>query len=119
MERRREPRFESGEPVEAHILGRDPAVLPARIQNVSGRGMRLLLDRPLSPGAALMIKTGAASFLGEVCYCEPLPQGHAVGLVLDQVLYQSAELQALCRALQDQPAPAGGSTRAAAHREAP
>jgi len=119
MDRRREPRFESDEPVEVHVLGREPAVLPACVQNVSGRGMRLLIDRPLTPDTALMIKTGSATLLAEVCYCEPVPQGYAVGLLLDQVLYQTLELQALCRALQNQPAPAGGPARLSARRSAP
>ena len=119
MDRRREPRFESGRRIETHILGRDPAVVTARIDNISGRGMRLLLDRPVAADTAVMLKTESASFLAEVCYCEPVPAGYAIGLVLDQVLYQSAELQALCRALRNQPAPTGGSTRFTAHRNAP
>ncbi len=116
MERRREPRFESGQQVEVHILGREPAVLTGRIDDISGRGMRLLLDRPVPADAALMIKTGAAALLAEARYSEPAPDGYAIGLALDQVLYQSLELQALNRAILGLPAPARKPAKTSAGR---
>lgn len=104
MERRREPRFPAGCQAEIHILGRDPATLTGRIEDVSGRGMRLRLDRPVPPDTAILVKLHDAAILGEVCYAQPLVHGYAVGLLLDQVLYQSPELEALSRSLGYSPA---------------
>ncbi len=66
--------------------------------------MRLILDRTVPPDTAVMIKTETACLLAEVCYSEPVREGYAIGLKLDQVLFQTAELAALNRALLGRPA---------------
>lgn len=66
---------------------------------VSGRGMRVLLNRPVPVGAAIKLEPGNEIILGEVCYCQPDGLGFAVGLRLDQVLSNLEQLEDLNRNL--------------------
>ncbi|HPQ17311.1 MAG TPA: PilZ domain-containing protein, partial [Bryobacteraceae bacterium] len=69
MERRAGPRYEAGQSAQARLLDGGSDVFPVRIENVSGAGMRLLLDRPLALGALIKVEWDDVLLLGEVRYC--------------------------------------------------
>ena len=61
--------------------------------------MRLAIDRPLPLDSAVRVQIGRSIFLGEVCYCRADSGGFAVGLMLDQVLQETIDLQPLIGAI--------------------
>jgi len=94
MEQRREPRFAVHQRVLVTLLDNSQVKRLARIQNVSGRGVGLLMPDAVSPGAAVQIDLENEIVLGEVIYCRPEPEGYFLGVELDQVLSGLAELAA-------------------------
>jgi len=108
MERRAGPRYEAGQSAQARLLDGGSDVFPVRIENVSGAGMRLLLDRPLALGALIKVEWDDVLLLGEVRYCEPAGTGYAAGLELEHALLHTGELARLSRRLlcEDEPVPA-------------
>jgi hypothetical protein len=107
MEKRAGVRFPAGQSVRVTLLSHPPDQFSARVVNLSGKGMRLLLDRPISPGAPLKIEWVETLLLGEVCYCEAVEGGYAAGLELQHALLQTSELARLSRRLlcQEEPVP--------------
>jgi hypothetical protein len=99
MEKRREPRFETERAVRLNVLGDPCAEMTARIVNISGTGMRIMVDRPLALGVALQVEWDDMLLRGDVCYCQPMEDGHAIGLKLEQALLHTRELAKLSRAL--------------------
>ena len=99
MERRQGPRFDAAEPVTVHVLGESREEIAGSLENLSGKGARLVLDEPVAVDAAIEIDLGDRLFLGEVCYSEPVPGGYAIGVHLNQVLHETPDLAALLRAL--------------------
>lgn len=94
MEQRREPRFAVQQRVAITLLG-DPEVrCSARIENVSGRGLGLLMHEMVPPGRAVQIELENDMVLGEVIYCRREPGGYFLGIELDQILSGLAELAA-------------------------
>lgn len=100
MDRRQEPRFETDQPAMVTLLGEGRFTRPGVIKNVSGRGMRVELDAPLPLNAAVRVDARDMMLLGEVCYCEPDGQAYALGIMLEQVLYESPGLLPLVHALR-------------------
>ncbi len=94
MEQRREPRFAIQQRVPVTLLGEPDLRRSARIENVSGRGLGLLMKDAVRPGAAIQIELENEIVLGEVIYCRPEPEGYFLGVELDQVLSGLAELAA-------------------------
>jgi hypothetical protein len=92
MEQRREPRFETDQPVEITVLGDLEVRLAARVRNASGRGLALETTEAVAPGTALRIDLDDAVVLGEAVYCRPGSGTHLIGVELDQVLCGLAEL---------------------------
>ncbi len=112
MDRRREPRFTSNRPVAVRLLGDNPLTLTGTISNVSGRGMRILLDRKVPVDTAMRIDVDGSIVLAEVCYSEPDNGAYATGLVLDQVLVETPGLWSLHHALRTSHEPVEkGATR--------
>lgn len=102
MERRKEARFETRQAVALTWLGDTDVLLEATLVNLSGRGMRLRLDRPLPADAAVRIEIDDTLMLGEVCYCGPSDDGgFAVGVELEQVLRGVSEITAQMAALME------------------
>lgn len=95
MDLRRELRLETDQQVTVTVLDETGTKLLGRIVNLSGRGLRLRLSRPIPTGAAVQVEGNDSLFLGEVCYCHPEAKGFAVGLQLDQALYQLREMASL------------------------
>ena len=92
MERRREPRIQAHETVELTVLGNGGYTILAHAVQLSGRGMRLVLDRPIAVSAAIKVHAGDWLALGEVCYCRKELSHYAVGLRLEQALVGLWEL---------------------------
>ena len=101
MDRRREPRFETSKPVRVTLLGDDEVSLEGRMVEISGCGMRLMLEEPLPVSAAVRVDYNDTLLLGEVCHATRQGESYTVGLALDQVLYELTRLSKLAEALPD------------------
>jgi PilZ domain len=100
VERRSEPRFEAQRSLALTVLAEGGESLPALAVEISGSGMRLLVNRPVPVGAAVKVEPDDSMMLGEVCYCEPdSAGGYYVGVKLLQVLHGLGELARLNRRL--------------------
>jgi len=99
MERRREPRFPADQPAMLMALGPQQHCLPARIVEVSGRGMRLLLPQPLKLDTPVRVDCADTMLLGEVCYCLREGDQFMVGLELEHSLANLSEIGRLVDSL--------------------
>ena len=86
MNQRRELRIEIDQSVRVTIFGEPDIQLPARIKNVSPRGVGLELQGPVAVGAALKIELDDALLLGEVIYCREDEASYYVGVELEHSL---------------------------------
>lgn len=96
MNQRREPRFETDQSIWITLFGEPDIRLPARIKNVSPRGVGLALQGPVAIGVALKIELDDGFLLGEVIYCREDEDSYYVGVELEQAL---CGLKGLARAL--------------------
>jgi hypothetical protein len=103
MDKRAEPRVNAEKKVEVTVLGDQPVTFPARVVNLSGRGMRLLSDHALGVGFPVGVEWDDSLLLGDVCYCESTPEGYAIGLELEQRLLQTADLVRLAGQMAGDP----------------
>ena len=92
MDQRREPRFETDQPVVVDVLSDPPARIHARVKNTSGRGLGLVTSAAIPPGAAIRIELDDSIVLGESIYCHAEGDSHFIGVELDQVLVGLTEL---------------------------
>lgn len=99
MEQRGEPRIDVEQTVRLTTLGGQSEELPAQIANLSGTGMRLLVDRHIPAGATLRVEWDQILLLGEVCYCQSVDGGYAIGVELEHALLHTRELHRLAREL--------------------
>ena len=90
MERRAENRIPWNCPVRITLLGGPPQYIDATLVNVSGRGARLKLDRPLECDSLIRIDLENGLLLGEVCYCATDGDGYGVGVQLEHSLLNLA-----------------------------
>lgn len=118
MDQRAEPRINAEKEVQITVLGGEPAKFAARVVNLSGRGMRLLAGRALDVGSPVGVEWDDSLMLGDVCYCESTPEGYAVGLELEQRLFQTADLARLAGQLADDSEPASQPEAAERRRTA-
>jgi hypothetical protein len=103
MEQRSEPRFDENRPVRVTVLREPQRELAGRIENVSGRGMRIALDQPVPGREVVKLEWDGTLLLGEVCYCEREPGGYGVGVKLEHALFDTHELARLARKLAGEP----------------
>jgi hypothetical protein len=99
MEQRGEPRIDAEQTVRVITLGEQSEELPARIANLSGTGLRLLVDRHIPAGVTLRIEWDQIPLLGEVCYCQSVDGGYAIGVELEHALLHTRDLARLAREL--------------------
>lgn len=99
MDSRKEPRIPVEGDVKVTLLGNVEASFPGRAMNLSGKGMRLEIGRPLAPGSPVKVEAGDTLMLGEVMYCQAQAQGFAIGVALEQALYDVADLARLAARL--------------------
>jgi hypothetical protein len=103
MNERREPRFETNQPIWITLFGEPDIRLPARIKNVSARGIGLQLQGPVAIGTALKFELDDALLLGEVIYCREDEASFYVGVELEQALCGLAQLAKALNAFSDSP----------------
>ena len=99
MDRRREPRFETEHPVQVTLLDEEEVTLDGRMVNISGCGLRLILDRAVPLNTAVRVDCVDSILLGEVCYVEQQDDAYAVGVSLDQAVNDLAQLAQLKEAV--------------------
>jgi hypothetical protein len=99
MEQRSEPRLDENRPVRVTVLREPQRELAGRIENISGRGMRVVVDAPIAGRAPVKLEWDGTLLLGEVCYCERAPGGYGVGLQLEHALFDTHELARLAKRL--------------------
>ena len=102
MNSRREPRFEVNQPVEVTILGNPDTRMAGRVADISGSGMRLLIDRPVALGSAVRVDLANSLLLGEVCYCRQEVALYAIGVRLEHLLTNIGDLARLMQALSEE-----------------
>jgi hypothetical protein len=93
--RRREPRFENDQPVTVTNLGHPGETISGRLVNFSAIGTRMLLTCAVQPGSMVKVEWGGTLLLAEIIYCTPEGSEYAVGLELEDVLYETEMLQSL------------------------
>jgi hypothetical protein len=103
MNQRREPRLETDQSVWITLFGEPDIRLPARIKNVSARGIGLELQGPVAIGTALKFELDDALLLGEIIYCREDGDSFYVGVELEQALCGLADLADALRAFSDSP----------------
>lgn len=111
-EQRATPRVEVQADAILQVLGTSSETngppLPVTLVDTNDRGMRLRGSTPMNAGQAVTVEIGESMFLGEVCYCAPVPGGDGpsfhVGIATRECLKGLASLHHLIRALTPQPA---------------
>ncbi len=76
------------------------------VMDFSGRGMRVQLPARVTPGTAVQLDFQNQILLGEVCYCQGMGQGYAIGIELEHSLSNLDDLSRLVRALVGETGPA-------------
>ena len=71
--------------------------MPCFAVELSGHGMRIVLDEPLALNTAVSVETGDWMAFGEVCYSRHEYSHYVAGLELDQVMLGLRELEKLRR----------------------
>jgi len=101
MNQRFEPRLETDQSVWITLFGEPDIRLPARVKNVSTRGIGLELEGPVAIGNPVKIELDDCLFLGEVIYCRQDEASFFVGVELEQALYGLSELARALGAFPD------------------
>jgi hypothetical protein len=95
MEYRREPRFETNQPVTVTNLEHPASRFPGHLVNFSNQGIRLCMAARLTPGTAVKVQWDGTMLLGEVIHCRPSEEGYYAGLRLEDALYDTEALAAM------------------------
>src|SRR5450756_2301305 len=108
MNQRRETRSEANQPIWITLFGEPDIRLPARIKNVSLRGIGLELQGPVAIGTALKFEVDDSLILGEVIYCRQVEascdeDSFYVGVELEQALRGLGDLAEALRAFSYTP----------------
>jgi len=101
MNQRFEPRLETDQSVWITLFGEPDIRLPARVKNVSTRGIGLELEGPVAIGSPVKIELDDCLFLGEVIYCRQDEASFFVGVELEQALCGLSELARALGAFSD------------------
>jgi hypothetical protein len=93
--RRREPRFESDQPITLTNLERPGVSIHGRLINFSASGTRMVLGQAVLPGTMVRVELGGTILLGEIIYCTPEGNEFAAGLELEDALYEREMLESI------------------------
>lgn len=99
MERRRELRVSSDQPVRVTLLCEPRRRLAGRIHDHAATGISVLLPEPVRPGDPIQIDLEDALVLGEVRYWRAAEGGYVVGIEIEEALHGLAALKRLNGAL--------------------
>ena len=103
MNQRREPRFEIEQPLWVTLIGEPDIRLPARIKNLSARGIGLEMQGPVAAGSPLKFELDDTLVLGEVIFCRDDGNCFYVGVELQQALCGLRDLAQALRGFTDSP----------------
>jgi len=103
--KRKEPRVEVSGPARVTLPGEGNRQVRGEAVNVSGSGLRLMLEEPVVPGTPIMVDWEGAQAMGEVCYCRQEQGAFAVGLKLESALIGTGDLLRLTHGLEGKPVP--------------
>jgi len=118
MNQRREPRFETAQEIRITLFGEPDIRLPARIRNLSPRGIGLEMQGPVAAGSALKLEIDDMLLLGEVIYCRDDGDSFYIGVELEQVLCGLGELAEALWSFTDAPlSPQHAEAAVHRHRE--
>lgn len=81
---------------------------PARILDVSHRGMRLGVSESVPVGSLLRVELEDSIIFGEVRYCENRETWFAIGLYVEEILIGTSPLSRLVASLLEDAAPVSG-----------
>ena len=104
-DRRREPRFSTDQSAVLVLLSEGDLRLPVQVLEISGTGLRLLLNRLVHVDSAVRIDLNDCILLGEVCHCAPAPGGYLCGVQLEQALTNVSDLVRLNEHLMGEQVP--------------
>jgi len=85
-ERRSLRRFSVNDQILLEVLHSNGLRFLATLRNYSAKGVCVSLERPLSPGAPVSLRTDCLLMLGEVVWCQPIGDGYEAGIELEQML---------------------------------
>ncbi|MEO8595679.1 MAG: PilZ domain-containing protein [Candidatus Solibacter sp.] len=118
MSQRREPRFEIEQSLWITLFGEPDVRMPARVKNLSARGVGLELQGPVAAGSALKFEIDDVLLLGEVIYCRDDGDTYYVGVQLEQALYGLGELAKAVRKFTGETScPEGAHAMVKRHRQ--
>jgi hypothetical protein len=103
MNQRREPRFQIDQFLWITVFGEPDIRLPARIKNISPRGIGLELEGPVAAGSALKFEVDDSLLLGEVIYCRDDGDSFYLGVQLEHMLCGLGDLAQAIEAFADPP----------------
>jgi hypothetical protein len=91
LEKRRETRYETCEPVDLYLLDMNNLRLSGMLRDISKNGMRIELDMPLKAGDRLeVLLRNKIIVFAAVRYCRRSGESYQIGSVIDDVLYATA-----------------------------
>ena len=97
MNQRSETRPQANQSVAITLFGDPDVRLFARVKNISGRGIGLVIERPVAPGTALKVELEDALLLGEVIFCRREEASYYVAAELEHALCGLGELSRTVR----------------------
>lgn len=87
-ERRQDPRFTANVAASVHSLNPlTPEYSPAQVVDVSKRGLKLRVLRPIQPGTEIQIRLNRGFVLGEIRYCVQAGSSYFAGVLVDDVFW--------------------------------
>jgi hypothetical protein len=96
-QKRTQLRLPAEQTVQLTILGTTELSIIGEVVNVSGGGVRLLVDCPVRPGSPIQVGLGASALIGEVRYCQAEEQRFALGIQLEKRINSVSDLARVLR----------------------
>ena len=91
-QKRKQLRLPAEQTVQLTVLGTAEFLIIGQVVNVSGSGVRLLVDCPVEPGSQIQIDLGTSALIGEVRYCRAEEQKFALGIQLEKPINSVSDL---------------------------
>jgi hypothetical protein len=93
MNRRNRTRFKTDLTVTVSCPGSQSSRCKARLADLSVHGLSLILKEKLPASSLVRVEWGAATFTGELVYCQPHGSEFLAGLKVDDPVYETARKQ--------------------------
>ena len=92
VERRREKRYATCEPVDVCLLNMNEMHLSGTLRDISKSGLRIEVDVPVKAGDRMeVVLQGKAVIFAEVRYCRQTGGSYQVGSLIEEVFWALAE----------------------------